>query len=245
MRYRTRHHSGFTLIELLVVIAIIAILAALLVPSLKKALEMGRRTVCKSNLRQIGHSIVMYSTDHDGMMPLSGKHGSTGCLDEIYRFGSNRGWYGHGLPYSLGYLGDKSDKTLAMLWCPTWNIIVPPFSFEKEHREANGRRGDGSGMNTGYETRGFFDWPVEFPPEGYAETPAIVRDMSRGRNHCGHSPYSTAPYYATNEDSWGYNVVYLDASVKWFELRDAGWPHAGLTAEGNTATEQWGIFDHR
>ena len=57
--------AGFTLLELLVVIAIIAILAALFVPSLKKALEMGRRSVCKSHLRQIGHSIVLYANDHD------------------------------------------------------------------------------------------------------------------------------------------------------------------------------------
>ncbi len=241
---RTPRHSGFTLIELLVVIAIIAVLAALLVPSLKKALEMGRRTVCKSNLRQIGHSIIMYSTDHDGMMPFSGKHGSTGCLDEIYRFGGKRGWYGHGLPYGLGYLGDKSNTTLAMLWCPTWNITVPPFSFEREHREADGFRGDGSGMNTGYETRGYFDWPVEFPPAGYAENPAIVRDMSRGRYYCGHSPSINVAYLA-NEESWGYNALYLDASVNWFELREAGWPHAGLTAMGDDPNEQWGIFDHR
>jgi prepilin-type N-terminal cleavage/methylation domain-containing protein len=56
----------FTLIELLVVIAILSILAALLVPAVKEAMEAGRQALCTSNLRQLAIAEMSSANDHDG-----------------------------------------------------------------------------------------------------------------------------------------------------------------------------------
>lgn len=57
---------AFTLIELLVVVAIIAVLIAILLPSLGKARSTTRRTICAANLRQIGIAASAYLDMNDG-----------------------------------------------------------------------------------------------------------------------------------------------------------------------------------
>ena len=64
--------TGFSVVELLVVIAILSVLAALLVPSLKRAGELARRARCASDVHQVLIALTTCAARDNGVLP-SGK----------------------------------------------------------------------------------------------------------------------------------------------------------------------------
>ena len=71
-RKRQRRTGAFTLIELLVVVAIIAVLIAILVPSLGRARETARKVYCQTNLRQWGMGFSLYADSYNDILPFTG-----------------------------------------------------------------------------------------------------------------------------------------------------------------------------
>ena len=71
---------GFTLIELLVVISIIALLLAILLPSLSMARTHAKRVVSRSHMRQIGMALELYTEDNRGFFPET-SHGLNASKD--------------------------------------------------------------------------------------------------------------------------------------------------------------------
>ncbi|HUU16013.1 MAG TPA: type II secretion system protein [Sedimentisphaerales bacterium] len=64
-----RKGSGFTLIELLVVISVIAMLMAILLPTLQRVRSQAKAVTCQANLRKWGTILALYVEDNQGCFP--------------------------------------------------------------------------------------------------------------------------------------------------------------------------------
>lgn len=83
VRAHARTRRGATLIELLVVISMIGLLISILIPSLKRSMDLAADTICKHNLREIGTSLHMYRLENDGWLPAVAR--STSFLEPVSR----------------------------------------------------------------------------------------------------------------------------------------------------------------
>ena len=81
---RRHDKAGFTLIELLVVIAIIAILAAMLLPSLAKAKQKAQGIQCLNNHRQLALAWRMYAEDSNDILVYASTSGANGNWHDQY-----------------------------------------------------------------------------------------------------------------------------------------------------------------
>ncbi len=68
---RNNQRRAFTLIELLVVISIIALLMAILLPTLSAAMRNARSASCLANLRSVYQGTAAYSVDNQKFPPLN------------------------------------------------------------------------------------------------------------------------------------------------------------------------------
>lgn len=131
MMRRTRAARAFSLVELLVVIATVAIILAMLLPSLAGAREAARSVRCSTNQRQLAAAWSLYANDYqDRAMPLAyWSSADIGSGPQIF-------WWGtHGTPstppdYQRGFIAPYLDAALhagSVFECPNqpWGTYRP------------------------------------------------------------------------------------------------------------------------
>jgi type II secretory pathway pseudopilin PulG len=135
------------LVELLVVIGIIALLIAILLPSLNKAREQARRVVCLSNMHQLAVITAVYSTNNKGRYPVGVVDLATGSVNEEYI--TNELYLYSGAAPILNSAGLWNNTPLAKMWvCPTSAsgtptpegnpLMDPVINWPQAHDTGNG-----------------------------------------------------------------------------------------------------------
>ncbi len=123
---RLRKRSAFTLVELLVVVSIIAILVSVLLPSMRKARDIAKRTVCKANMRSLGLGILIYAESYEGKIPASSSLWSA-PWDPPSVANSDMYWHQLLIEENLAMGKDGPKKSNAV--CPSDKDPWTPYTF--------------------------------------------------------------------------------------------------------------------
>jgi type II secretory pathway pseudopilin PulG len=109
-----RAAAGFAFIELLVVIAVIALMAAMLLPTLSRARQQSAATQCLNNLKELALAWNMYVADNHGFFPANSE-GGTG-----------KAWIAGG---EMNYSGSPDNTNLMDLVGP--NSLISPYALKQ------------------------------------------------------------------------------------------------------------------
>jgi prepilin-type N-terminal cleavage/methylation domain-containing protein len=118
----TEGRSAFTLVELLVVIGIIAVLIALLLPTLASARDQARTMLCESNLRQLGLGFNMYANDNKGNYPQNTTSGVPVAWTDAYAIP-------HYVPMPLTPSGAIDTSRSTVYVCPMDSNRIRSYSM--------------------------------------------------------------------------------------------------------------------
>ncbi|UCD30177.1 MAG: prepilin-type N-terminal cleavage/methylation domain-containing protein [Planctomycetota bacterium] len=125
-----RKKTAFTLIEVLVVVAIIALLAAILLPSLARAREAAKIASCAANSKQLGTIMATYQSEYKGYVPVIYNYASNGLTVHNPPAPARTCW----LPVAFrGY--DESLKNMSKIQDSNGNFFNPEANWLHPQRQ--------------------------------------------------------------------------------------------------------------
>ncbi|MBI4024431.1 MAG: substrate-binding domain-containing protein [Verrucomicrobia bacterium] len=228
---KSRSEQGFTLIELLVVTAIISILAALMLPALKKARESANKIQCLNNMRQIALAMTMYAGENNDYLP-----------GPRYVNGDN--WVDLSWDATLiitGYLKGTYAAPNEYLKCPVF--LCPsdkiPQTWGPQRRSYSGNAGHWSYLcgwgGPNYKTCRFsrIVKPSEFVL--LLERSDASNILGVAANNCQYWGYAISPHASNPPPGTGNpsaNYAFADGSVRWLNSAAAydfnQWSRSGV-----------------
>jgi prepilin-type N-terminal cleavage/methylation domain-containing protein len=179
----TSKHKAFTLVELLVVISIIALLMAILMPSLRRVRQQAQTVVGQSNLKQWGIFFSLYASDNNSHLH-TGWNGNTS---------QETAWPAALQPY---YWPDKSSNPGTANINRAPKITLCPTTKKYMYDEIGGR---GEGQQP------FCAWGPYCSP--YQYKPWVMDGAAGGYGINGYASnpttaYATVFYDSLTEDCW-------------------------------------------
>jgi prepilin-type N-terminal cleavage/methylation domain-containing protein/prepilin-type processing-associated H-X9-DG protein len=153
----THSNGGFTLIEVLVVVAIIALMLAILLPSLAQARGSAQSTICLSNLHQLATAATSYAHNGDGRYPFAYYYppvtpGSNTMTRYEWDFTRIHDWS-----------TSKTTIKPGLLWHGTTNPEVQQCPAFTGKANSDGDPYTGYNYNTDYIGKGNIETPSQIP----------------------------------------------------------------------------------
>lgn len=219
---------AFTLIELLVVIAIISVLAALLVPSLRRAHGRATAILCASNLRQVILGAHMYTHDHEGMLPVTSN--ATSFWTDMSQYG-------------VPHAGDDCYQTQVAEYMGVEAFVGEELS-DVFRCPAVPRSADYAGQSWNYKWAGAFDtwfYPTSFPGYFRRNIDDVLQPMILAGDTADGVPLEASKYLLFTPEFpdpyFGGGTTYGDIGNRHNDGMNTAW-HDGHV-QYNTRRELW------
>jgi prepilin-type N-terminal cleavage/methylation domain-containing protein/prepilin-type processing-associated H-X9-DG protein len=240
--WRWRH--AFTLIEVLVVIAVIAILAALLLPTLSVAKARGQQTACVNNLKQLANCWLMYASDNDSK--LAGNWPTASGNPSVPTATNN---------WTYGNMKIAAEATNILL---VQQGTLFPYTSEAGpyHCPADLSETNGAARVRSYSMNGWFGSTYMATVPGEAGFQVYLKESAMAAKGTSGLWVFIDEHEASIDDGWfevtmndsapfasfpatrhlrGYNLSFADGHVEHYALRDPGTQFPGAYVERNNS----------